>query len=410
MAKKKKAGSRSLASMVLVTALAVICYRIGAHVPLPGIAISPSVDNEFLRTAAILSGSSLSKATVMGLGATPYIMASIVMQALQTAVPAVKHIAQDGAAGRNKVTQWTRRLSVLFAAIAAVLYLRSSYGTIDGVDDMLLRVIDGVILVAGATVLMRLGEIVDEQGLGQGMSVIICASILSQVPASIATATYVSSDLVRDGAVAALILLVSIPVVIKMERAVMKVPVTYGTSRVSANVHDCIPIRLVVAGVVPVIFASALVSLPLSVLGAFDGLTDAYTAYYGFTSGWGGVAVQFVLIMVFAFVYAALAFDTDAIAENLAKSGGYVVGARPGAHTAALLRKTVRRVTWPGGFMMAVVAMAPSAIALVYSNSLISALGGTSLVIVVDVVIQVADAVAGELAGKRHDKLVAASA
>lgn len=392
MSKRKSTRRRSVARMAALTVVGVLAYRIGAHIPLPGVTLDVSMDNDFLNTVSMLSGANYSAATFFSLGVMPYIMAQIVMQMLQAAFTSVKRIAKDGAAGRNKITQWTRRLTVAFAILEAVPYLFGATTTIGTVDPLVIKMMDGVILVAGAMLLMRIGEIIDERGLGRGVSVLITASILTRLPATIAT--QVASDgFTQHLAVAMSLFVIIVPVIVCMERATKHVAISRAALTVSSKVESYIPVRLVVAGVIPVIFASTLISLPAliaQIAGAGTDVTDAISTY---TSGWYGIAIQAALIVLFAFAYASLAFDSDEVADQLDKAGAYVTEAdvRPGEETARYLSHVVNQVTIPGSVLLAVVAMAPSVVAMLTGNALLTAIGGTSLIIIADTIMQMSD-------------------
>ena len=402
MGKQKSKLSR----MIAATLLGILVYRIGAHVPLPGIEMPDILSNDFARTASMLTGASLSQATLFGLGVMPFIMAQIVMQVLQTMHPRVKAIYNDGTAGRNKITQWTRMLTVPFAAIAATLYLMSATVTVDGIDPVMLKVMDGIILVGGAMLLMRIGELIAEHGIGQGMSVIVCASILAQIPSTFTTGAMYTEHLGVDIAVAAAMFLITVPIVVRMERAQKRIPITYASAQKSNKVDTYLPIRLVVAGVVPVIFASAIRTIPLMVLAAMPDQFENYLKVASFMNGWGGIALEALLIVLFSFIYAALAFDCSQIAKNLAENGGYIADAdvAPGSQTERYLKNVVREITWPGGILLTIVAIVPSVIALATGNMFVSAIGGTSLIIVADTIMQMADQVSGEMAVAKTDR------
>lgn len=402
MGKQKSKLSR----MIAATLLGILVYRIGAHVPLPGVEMPDILSNDFARTASMLTGASLSQATLFGLGVMPFIMAQIVMQVLQTMHPRVKAIYNDGTAGRNKITQWTRMLTVPFAAIAATLYLMNATVTVDGIDPVMLKVMDGIILVGGAMLLMRIGELIAEHGIGQGMSVIVCASILAQIPSTFTTGAMYTEHLGVDIAVAAAMFLITVPIVVRMERAQKRIPVTYASAQKSNKVDTYLPIRLVVAGVVPVIFASAIRTIPLMVLAAMPDQFENYLKVASFMNGWGGIALEALLIVLFSFIYAALAFDCSQIAKNLAENGGYIADAdvAPGSQTERYLKNVVREITWPGGILLTIVAIVPSIIALATGNMFVSAIGGTSLIIVADTIMQMADQVSGEMAVARTDR------
>ena len=402
MGKQKSKLSR----MIAATLLGILVYRIGAHVPLPGIEMPDILSNDFARTASMLTGASLSQATLFGLGVMPFIMAQIVMQVLQTMHPRVKAIYNDGTAGRNKITQWTRMLTVPFAAIAATLYLMSATVTVDGIDPVMLKVMDGIILVGGAMLLMRIGELIAEHGIGQGMSVIVCASILAQIPSTFTTGAMYTEHLGVDIAVAAAMFLITVPIVVRMERAQKRIPITYASAQKSNKVDTYLPIRLVVAGVVPVIVASAIRTIPLMVLAAMPDQFENYLKVASFMNGWGGIALEALLIVLFSFIYAALAFDCSQIAKNLAENGGYIADAdvAPGSQTERYLKNVVREITWPGGILLTIVAIVPSVIALATGNMFVSAIGGTSLIIVADTIMQMADQVSGEMAVAKTDR------
>ena len=378
--------------MVALTVAGILVYRIGAHIPLPGVTIDIALDNDFLNTASMLSGANYETATFFSLGVMPYIMAQIIMQMLQAAFTRVKRVAKDGAAGRNKITQWTRRLTVVFAILQAVPYLFGATTTIAGVDPLVVKLMDGIILVAGAMLLMRIGEVIDERGLGRGVSVLIASSILTRVPATIA-AQVTNAGFAQNAAVAAAMFAVLTVVIVCMERAVKHVAISRAALTTSSKVESFVPVRLIVAGVIPVIFASTLISLPSLIATLANAGTDVTDAITTYTSGWYGVGIQVALIILFAFAYGSLAFDADEIADQLNRAGAYITEAdvRPGQETADYLARVVRQVTVPGSVLLAVVAMAPSAIALVTGNALVSAIGGTSLIIVADTIMQMSD-------------------
>lgn len=382
---------------------ALIAFRFLAVIPVPG--IDPErlaqffSNNQFLGLLNIFSGGGLANLSIVMLGVAPYITASIIMQLLTIMSPKLKAMYQEeGEQGRKKFSQWSRLLSVPLALIQGYAYLMlfQSQGIIDPLP--LIPLIQNVILVAaGSVLLMWIGELMTEYGIGNGVSLIIFAGIVSGVPQALAQLSFTFDvrqiPLFVGFAVAALVVIYA---VVTMTEAERPVPVTYA-KRVRGNklyggVSTYLPLRLNQAGVIPIIFALSFLLFPQLILNfaaksSVVWLASTATALLSWSGGAVIYAVAyFLLVFVFTYFYTAVTFDPNMLATNLQKNGAFVPGVRPGVQTSEYLGKVITRITMVGALFLGVVAVLPLIMQSLTGLQTL-AIGGTALLIVVSVVL-----------------------
>jgi preprotein translocase subunit SecY len=383
--------------------LALVVYRIGAHIPVPGInpdqlaQLFKGQQGGILSLFNMFSGGALSRFTVFALGIMPYISASIIMQLLTYVVPTFEQLKKEGEAGRRKITQYTRYGTLglaLFQSLGIAMALEGSAGLVM-TPGFGFRVTAVVSLTAGTMFLMWLGEQITERGLGNGISMIILAGIVAGLPAAIGG----TLELVRNGeinpALALLLIMMVAGVtifVVFVERAQRKIPVNYAKRqqgrRMMAGTTTHLPFKLNMSGVIPPIFASSLLLFPATIASWF-GTNDNLAWLQSFAASLGvGQPVHMVLygtlIIFFCFFYTALVFNSRETAENLKKSGAFIPGIRPGQHTAEYIDKVLTRLTVWGSLYVALVCLLPEF--LISRFRVPFYFGGTSLLIIVVVI------------------------
>jgi preprotein translocase subunit SecY len=387
---------------VVLAVLAV--FRLGAAIPVPGVNAAALArffsGNQFFGLLNVFSGGGLSNLSLFMLGVGPYITASIIMQLLTIMFPAIKRIYQEeGEAGRRKFIQYSRVLTLPIAALQGfgLLALLQSQGVISplGLGERLLNVL---LVVAGAIFLMWLGELISDYGLGNGISLLIMTGIVARIPAAIGqiSVNFVAADLpVYLAFLAATILIIALVVFItEAERAV---PVTYAKrvrgNRVYGGSSSYLPLRLNQAGVMPIIFALSLLLFPQMIFNFLAHVNNAFlvkVSAWGLnllTNQWFYGAAYFVLVVLFTYFYSAITFDPESIAENLQKNGAFIPGTRPGRPTALYLSSVLYRLTLFGSLFLGVIALLPLIMRALTGLAAL-AIGGTALLIVVSVAIE----------------------
>ena len=398
LAKSGKFGD--LRRRLVFLLLALVVYRIGAHIPVPG--IDPNQLAQFFKGQAggilslfnMFSGGALSRFTVFALGITPYISASIVIQLMTYVVPTLEQLKKEGEAGRRKVTQYTRYGTLglaLFQSLSIALALEGQAGLVvsPGFGFRLTAVSS---LVAGTMFLMWLGEQITERGLGNGISILIFAGIAAGLPGAIGGLF----ELVRTGAmgygtalfIVALVIGVTY-VVVFVERGQRKILVNYAKRQVGNKVYggqsSHLPLKLNMSGVIPPIFASSIILLPTTVVSWFatgDGLRWLKDLAGAISPGQPiYVLLYAAAIVFFCFFYTALVFNSRETADNLKKSGAFIPGIRPGEQTAKHIDKILSRLTLAGAIYITLVCLLPEFLTLKYNVPFY--FGGTSLLIIV---------------------------
>ncbi|HEY4099915.1 MAG TPA: preprotein translocase subunit SecY [Gemmatimonadales bacterium] len=393
-----------LRDKLLFTALAVLIYRVGAHITAPAVdvqALSDFIKNSAgTGTGTLFSlydalGGGLSKATIFALGIMPYISASIVFQLGGGVLPTIGKMQKDEE-GQKTLTQWTRYLTVAISfsqAYTFTLFVEGIPGAVPNAG-FITRLVMVTTLTVGAIFVMWLGEQITERGIGNGMSLLITVAILERVwPSAITTIGYVRDGVVTLGGVVVLliVLLAMITAVVAMTLAARRIPIqiprkVMGRGRIREGQKTFIPIRLITAGVMPIIFAQTVIIVPATVaqftrIDALQGIAQFLTP--------GGMAYDILfafLIVVFSYFYTSIVFNSVDLSENLKKQGAFIPGVKPGAATADYIDGVLGRITFPGSLFLAVVAIVPIAVAAGVGIQQFQ-FGGTSILIVVGVLL-----------------------
>ena len=421
VAKSDKYGD--LRRRLVFLLLALVVYRIGAHIPVPGInpdqltALFKSQEGGILNLFNMFSGGALSRFAVFALGIMPYISASIILQLGTYVVSALEQLKKEGESGRRKVTQFTRYGTVglaLFQSLGIALALEGTPGLVIE-PGFMFRLTTVVSLTAGTLFLMWLGEQITERGLGNGISILIFSSIAAGLPNAAAGLF----ELVRTGAMnilASLFIMVLVVLVtyfvVFVERGQRKILVNYARRQVGNKVYggqsSHLPLKLNMAGVIPAIFASSIILLPATVVGWFStsesmrwlkdiasALTPGQPIY---------VALYGAAIVFFCFFYTALVFNSRETADNLKKSGAFIPGIRPGEQTAKHIDKILGRLTLVGAIYITVVCLLPEFLILKYNVPFY--FGGTSLLIIVVVTMDFMAQVQNYMMSQQYESLL----
>lgn len=398
LAKSGKFGDLRRRLVFLV--LALVVYRLGAHIPVPGIdpaqlqQLFKSQSGGILNLFNMFSGGALSRFTVFALGIMPYISSSIIMQLMTYVVPSLESLKKEGEAGRRKITQYTRYGTLLlgtFQSLGIALALEGSPGLVlePGFSFRLTAVVS---LVAGTMFLMWLGEQITERGLGNGISILIFSGIVAGLPTAIGGLF----ELVRTGSMSIIAALIVITIVIGVtyvvvfvERGQRKILVNYAKRQVGNKVYggqsSHLPLKLNMSGVIPPIFASSIILLPATIVGWFatgDGLRWLKDLSGALSPGQPVYVMLYAaMIVFFCFFYTALVFNSRETADNLKKSGAFIPGIRPGEQTARYIDKILGRLTLVGAVYITLVCLLPEFLNLKYNVPFY--FGGTSLLIIV---------------------------
>ncbi len=409
---------RSLRNRVLFVFGILIVFRLLSAIPIPGVdtlALNRFLsNNQFLGILNIFSGGGLTTLSIIMLGVGPYITGSIIMQLLTIMIPSLKRMYnEEGEAGRKKFTQYSRLLTIPLAAIQgfALLSILESQGILFNLTAFD-RVVNLFIIVAGSVLLMWLGELVSEFGIGNGVSLIIFAGIVSRLPAKVSELAFTFDPsqipLYLGFLVAGLIIIAAIVLVTEAERPI---PVTYAKRvrgmKTYGGGSTYLPLRVNQAGVIPIIFGLAILSFPQMIgtvltrfsnpiLAKISGVLLSFTN----TSILYGV-LYFILVFLFTYFYTAVTFDPEAISTNLQKNGGFIPGVRPGVSTANYISKVLVRITLLGALFLGFIAVLP--IIMQHVTGIASlAIGGTSILIVVSVVLDLMKKVDAQISMREY--------
>ena len=397
---------KELRGKILFTIAMLVVYRLGAHVPVPGIPIQgmsalfqsagDSLATSAMALLNLFSGGALAYVSVFSLGIMPYITSSIIMQMLQAVVPSLHELAREGEVGQTKITQYSRYLTLGLALLNSIgyLFLFKSFGiefTGAGAPEVIFDIMIVGTLVAGAMLIMWIGELITQRGIGNGMSLIIFANIMAGLPkAIIQSSTGSTTDIIVD-VVIILIILCVIPLIVFLERGQRRIPVQYAKRvvgrRMMGGQSTYLPIKVNTAGVIPIIFASALLYFPAQIAVFFPNVGWVQSVASALSSGWINWVLNVVFIVFFAYFYTSMVFNPDDTADNLKKQGGFIPGVRPGRATAAYIKKALNKITLPSAVFLALIAIVPSIVFSFTGNQLIQAFGGTSVLIMVGVVL-----------------------
>ena len=392
-----------LRKKIVFTLLMLVIFRIGTAIPVPGInvdVIKQMVSEQagILSFYDIVAGGAFSNFTIFALSITPYITASIVIQLLTVGIPALEDMQKSGEDGRKKLLQYTRYLTVILALIQATAIGIGFFQSALVSDSLLSKISVVLTLTAGTAFLMWLGEQITEKGIGNGISLLIFAGIVSRIPGAVVR----TIELVQTGEInviqIAVFLVLSVAIivgVILVLQGARKIPVQYAKRVVGRKTYGGqsthIPLKVNQAGVIPVIFAVSLLAFPQTI-GIFISNPDyqAFVTKWFTPSGNPGVYVytfmQFLLVVFFTYFYVSITFNPDEVADNMKNSNGFIPGIRPGRATAEYLSRVLNRLTLAGGIFLALIATVPTMIFA--ATNIPFQFGGTSLLIVVGVAIE----------------------
>lgn len=408
----------TLVRRVLFVLAAILVFRALAAIPVPGVNLAALAQlfeqNQFFGLLNIFAGGGLSNLSIVLLGVGPYITASIIMQLMTIIFPTLKAMYQEeGEAGRIRFAQYSRLLTLPLAVLQGVAFLviLTRQGILPALSPFEFAV-SVAIVTAGSMLLMWIGELISEFGIGQGVSILIFAGIVASLPGVVSQLlfTFDASQLPVYIAFVA-VSLVTIAGVVVVSEAERPIPVTYAKRvrglRVMGGGTTYLPFRLNQAGVIPIIFALSILLLPQMIFGLFASSDNirlvqfASDAVNFLNNQWVYGISYFVLVFVFTYFYTAVTFDPNKVAENLQRDGAFIPGVRPGASTAEYLAKVVTRITLPGALFLGAIAVLPIIMqGLTGINTL--AIGGTALLIVVSVVLDLVRRIDAQLAIREY--------
>jgi preprotein translocase subunit SecY len=409
-----------LRKRILFTLGIILIYRIGSYVVLPGVDSaeleSPSAGGSGLASMIdMFVGGAFSRASIFALGIMPYISASIIMQLMGVAVPAVQKMQREGESGRKKMNQWTRFLTVLITGFQAPGYIASTVPMAarpEG-DPYWWYVQSILILVAGTLFVMWMGERITDRGIGNGISLLIMVGIIAQLPFAFAQ-EFVTRLQEGGGLVFILveivILLLVITATIMLVQGTRRIPVQFA-KRVQGNkqyggVRQYIPLKVNSAGVMPIIFAQAIMFVPLYISQYTQAQSGFFVALADFSGFWYNLIFA-TMVILFTYFYTAIMINPNQMADEMKKNGGFIPGVKPGRKTAEFIDKLLSRITLPGSIFLAFIAIMPAfAIQFGVKEAFSRFFGGTSLLIMVGVVLDTLQQIESHLLMRHYDGLM----
>ena len=428
---------QELRDRILYTVMAILVYRIGSHIPTPG--IDPTALLEFLSSAQgggglltimdLFSGGALFRFSILALGIMPYISASIIMQLLGVVIPALERMQKEGESGRKKINQYVRYLALVLCIIQSAAMASWIQSINEGAMIYMNPGLGFVLIVvatatAGTMFLMWLGDQITERGLGNGISVIIFAGIVARIPAGVYDMIQKKDSEYLNSLVIVLFFIIFAIVifcVVYEESGQRRIPVQYAKRVVGRKVFGAqsthIPFKINPSGVIPIIFASALMAIPAQIASLTRGIQwrwlDALLRFFSYGS-WAYIILYCLLVIMFAYVYTSVQFNPDDIAENLKKQGGFIPGYRPGTQTAEYLKTVLGRITIGGSIFLAAIAIFPDLMSKIpifapfkgSNNSLVYLMGGTSVMISVSVAVELLKQIESYLQMHNYDGIL----
>ncbi len=411
------------------TLLLILVYRLGSFIVLPGIDASQLAKmQDFAQEGLVglldmFSGGAFGNASIFALGVMPYISASIVIQLLGVFVPYFRKMQMEGESGRRKMNQYTRYLTILILCIQGPAYMAALHQQVPasafvavnqlGWSNFWFNLVSTVILIGGTMFVMWLGERITDRGIGNGISLIIMVGIIARLPFALGAEVSAKFSTSLGGALLLIIELVILFFVfvaaIALVQAVRKVPVQYA-KRVVGNkqyggVRQYIPMKINAAGVMPIIFAQALMLFPL-IFSRFDATRGLAAVFSNYTGFWYNFVFA-ILVVLFTYFYTAVTVNPTMMAEEMRKNGGFIPGVKPGKKTVEYLDSIMSRVTLPGSIFLALIAILPAfAMMLGVNNKFASFYGGTSLLILVGVVLDTLQQIESYLLMRHYDGLM----
>jgi preprotein translocase subunit SecY len=410
---------------LLFVAGMLVIFRFLAHVPVPG--ADPQRLDQFFQGNALLglldlfSGGGLSRFSIVGLGVNPYINASIIMQLMTGVVPRLQALQREGEYGRNKINSYTRYLAVPLALLQSYGFLAllhsSSVAVLTGpfgLDD-LTTVTQMVALTSGSILLMWIGELITEKGIGNGISFIIFAGIVSRAPTALVS--FANSPDILAFLVFGVVAIAAVAVIVYIQEGQRRIPIQYASRvrgrRMYQGGSTFLPLRVNQAGVIPIIFAVSILLFPTQIASYFT--TSSFSAVADISKWIVEVmnpqrllypVLYFLLTVAFTYFYTAFTFKPDDTAEQLRKNGGFIPGIRPGRPTEEYLARVVFRITIAGAFFLGVVAVSPLIVGAIFKSLGGLTLGGTSLLIVVSVVVETMKQIEAQLLMRNYEGFI----
>lgn len=403
----------------------LIIVRMLAHVPVPGIdrdALGGVIgENSFLQLLNLFSGGGLQNFSLIALGVNPYINASIIMQLMTGVVPRLQQLSREGEYGRSKINSYTRYLTVPLAVLQSYGYLAllssPSAGVVQGFDITSFQTLTQIIsLTAGTILLMWMGELITERGIGNGISFIIFAGIVAGVPGAVVT-FLTSPDLAAGLAFGALAIF-AVAVIVYIQEGQRRIPIQYASRvrgrRMYQGGATFLPLRVNQAGVIPIIFAVSILLFPVQMATYFSTSGGVIEDVANIVIDWLSqgsplYAITFFLLVVgFTYFYTAFTFKPDETADQLRKNGGFIPGIRPGAPTRDYLARVVFRISFAGAIFLGTVAVSPIIVGAIFAGSVVGsfALGGTALLIVVSVVVETMKQLEAQLMMRNYEGFI----
>jgi len=405
-------NSKDLRNRILFTVGILVLYRFIAHITVPGADIAglkaAAARNQLLEVFSMLTGGSTENFSIVLMGISPYINASVIVQLLTVVIPKLENLSKEGESGRRKINTYTRWLTLPLAFLQSygmIVLLNSQAQTpiISNINDPTLILPMMLTISAGTILLVWLGEVITEKGIGNGISLLIFASIISNVPQMVGQGLFIAQgdeSLLIAFIAVILLTIVLITIVILVNEAQRRIPVTYAGRGIKGKSDQAfIPIRINQAGMIPIIFAVALVSFP-GILGQFlvnaksewvrhlgDNMTNLFQP-----NTWAYIGVYFLLVIAFTYFYVSITFNPEQVAESIQKRGGYVPGIRPGKQTSEYLGNISSRLTLFGALFLGFIAVLPILVQFVFRTSGIGSvpllISGAGIIIIVGVVLE----------------------
>jgi preprotein translocase subunit SecY len=415
-----------LRSRLGITLLLIVIYRLGSYVSLPGVdpaqlaQLKHQTSEGLLGLLDMFSGGAFSKASIFALGIMPYISASIVIQLLGIAVPYFQRMQKEGESGRRKINQLTRYLTVIILIFQGSAYLVNLHSQLPdaafAVSGTLFTIPSIIILTAGSMFVMWLGERITDKGIGNGISLIIMVGIIARLPHSV-VAEFISRIEQQGGGMVMFLLEFVVLVIVFMGAILLvqgtrKIPVQYA-KRIVGNkqyggVRQYIPLKVNAAGVMPIIFAQAIMFIPISLAGfaKSDSMSGFAAAFSNHTGIWYNLT-QFLLVILFTYFYTAITVNPLQMAEDMKKNGGFIPGVKPGKKTVEFLDTVMSRITLPGSVFLGIITILPAFAMMAGINQQFAYFyGGTSLLILVGVVLDTLQQIESHLLMRHYDGLM----
>ncbi len=414
-----------LRNRILITLGFILIYRIGSFVVLPGVDLdaleagnSSGSGDGLIGLFALFTGGAFSRASIFALGIMPYISASIIMQLMGIAVPSIQKMQREGESGQKRLNQITRFLTVAITSLQAPGYLAATVTTVPGAVPMETTgwwISSIIILSAGTLFVMWMGERITDRGIGNGISLLIMIGIIASLPGAFIQEVISQTGLGGGGLVMLLVeivfLLLVIAATIALVQATRRVPVQFA-KRVVGNkqyggVRQYIPLKVNAAGVMPIIFAQAIMFVPLYIAQALNAEPGAFLQSMVNINGFWYNFIFFLMVVIFTYFYTAITVNPNQMADDLKRNGGFIPGVKPGKKTSEFLDNLLSRITLPGAVFLGLVAILPSfAVMFGVKQGFALFFGGTSLLIMVGVVLDTLQQIESHLLSRHYDGLM----